>query len=180
MLNFKCQKILGFTLIETIVSISIVVIISALFLANYKYANRQASLTNAARKLASDIRLAQSFTLGSKEFNCDSVIKVPDGGWGVFLGSIGKNYYVIFADCNGNKVCDSSNEYYQLNTLIDNIEMDSFNPPAGSYDIVFAPPNPTTYINSQLNSSVFIILKNIITNQTKTVFVNFLGLVDVN
>jgi prepilin-type N-terminal cleavage/methylation domain-containing protein len=171
---FSGQKTSGFTLIETIVSISIVAVISVLFLANYKYASQQATLNNAARKLASDTRTAQSYTLGSKEFNCGGVNKVPPGGWGVLISPT-LNSYTLFADCNGNKLYEAD-EKYKENDLPGDVEITS---PSWSVPITFVPPDPDTYIEAEASVSLTITLRNKITNRTKDIFINFLGLVDL-
>ena len=83
---------LGFTMVEMIVSIGIVAMIAGIFLANYRGSDRSNQLNLAAEELASNIRLAQSYSLGLVEFE-----GVTPGAWGVNLKT-GDDYYIIFAD----------------------------------------------------------------------------------
>lgn len=168
----------GFTVVELLAGIFIISLISGIFLANYRVADNQAKLINAAQKLASDIKLAQSYTLGLREFEGS----FPDGGWGVRLTQ-GLSSYIIFADTSEGYDYTAGEEYITID-LPDNITIDSITDPVGGgplspLDIVFTPPDPITYINTVSNVSVDIVLKDSQTELTKTITVNFLGLVDV-
>ena len=71
----KFKSYAGFTLIELMVSVSIVALVSGIFLVNYHSANKQSELSMSAQKLVSDIRLAQSYSLGSKEYGLGKEIE---------------------------------------------------------------------------------------------------------
>lgn len=164
----------GFTLIETLVSISIIALISGIFIANYRGAEKRSNLNLAAQKVASDIRLAQNYTLGLQEFNGS----FPLGGWGVYFSTVAAGQYIIFAD-NGNYQYESGvdDEYRQVilpsGITINSIDIDPVS-------IVFEPPDPTTYINTVNNGEVNITLQESSSSAIKTVKVNFLGLIDVD
>ena len=107
----------GYTLIELIVSISILTMITGLFLADYKSSNQKAVLNAAADQLASDLRLAQSYALGAKK-NEKNGNNVPAGGWGIRLSSINPNneFYLLFADSGQNpkpQEYDNSDSIYR-------------------------------------------------------------------
>lgn len=177
------KNLYGFTLIELLVSIFIIALISGIFMVNYHNINKRSELKMAAQKLASDIRLAQNYSLGSKTYNG---INTPPGGWGVHLALAGPSNYIIFADQaetdfpNGDKTYDDG-EAMEIKTLpagatIDSIEIGGTPNPLA--DIVFFPPDPQTYINGSGANSARIILKENLNNSTAAVTVNFFGLID--
>lgn len=186
----------GLTLIEMIVSISIIVLLTTLFLANYRSGQRSSELSLAAQKLASDIRLAQNYSLGAKEFNGS----VPQGGWCIYINNSSnyKTLYVLGADylAGGNKQCNvwasPSSELFKQVDLPSGITIDQIvahkNSDSTNYyingtiDIVFIPPDPTTSIRDRVPYDyvdVSITLKDQ-NNNTKKVKVNFLGMIDVD
>lgn len=180
--KFKSEA--GFTLMELIVSISIIVLISGVFLANYHSTNKQSELTMVAQKLVSDIRLAQNYSLGSKEYS----LSVPAGGWGVHFDKVSSpGSYKIFADSNGNMEYDAGEadkdkggQTVNLPAGVTISEIDvgvSIN----SVDITFLPPDPTTNIWNGVNNynAVQIKLEGEDGSLMKTVAVNFFGLVEV-
>jgi len=176
----------GFTLLELIVSISIMSILTALFLANYHSNNQRTDLTMAAQTLVSDIRYAQANALGLIKYDGE----VPAGGWGVFFTSGGENLdkYIIFADENDDQLYTDTESLESLggrieelppNIYISNITLDGVG--VNSVNVTFLPPDPITRINthSATGTVVEIRLKETINNTTKTVRVNFLGLAEV-
>lgn len=177
----KSKKNSGFTIIEMLVSISIIGIISGLFMVNYHDSNKRLELVGAIQGMAGDIRLAQNFTLGLKEFG-EPVPEVPAGGWGVHFDK-DTNAYVVFADVDGNNIYSDASEKYDKNTdLPVNVAIESISVGGvgglTSADIVFLPPDPVTYINESSSTDAVIVLKD--TNNTiKSVFVNYLGLIEV-
>ncbi|MBI4812210.1 prepilin-type N-terminal cleavage/methylation domain-containing protein [Candidatus Falkowbacteria bacterium] len=174
--NQKSQR--GFTLIELIVSISVIAMMSGLFLANYHSANKRSELASAAQKTASDIRLAQQFSLGANEFNGAP----PAGGWGIYFDESSPDSYIIFADIDENRNYDSGEEHARVNlpvgVSIEEIEDSDTGIIITNASVVFLPPDPITYINNSSGNNVSITLKDV-NNSVKTVEVNFLGLVEV-
>ena len=172
----KIKKQSGFTLMELLTSMFIIALLSGLFFTNYHGANEQNKLILAAQKLDSDIRIAQNYALGSKEFSGVA----PSGGWGVYLAENSSDY-IIFADINNDHTYTIGEEFRIIN-LSDDIITDSLNIggfSVSSVDIVFLPPTPIIYINNVDDNTVSIILRNSKSNATKIVQVNFLGLIDI-
>lgn len=181
MLNGRENKILnnnlGFTLIELLASIFIIALISGVFMVNYHNTNKRSGLKVAIQKLASDIRLAQNYSLGSKTYDG---ITIPSGGWGVHFSLSSPSSYIIFADKdapNGNRVYDAG-EAVETKALPAGVTI-NFLSPADTVDLVFFPPDPTTYVNGSATASARIVLKENINNSTAAVTVNFFGLIDV-
>jgi len=180
----------GFTLIELMVSISISVLISTIFLVDYRSTSKQSELNMTAQKLVSDIRLAQNYSLGSTEYGEN----IPLGGWGVHFDRISSpGNYIIFADNNGNKHYDSgesdSNKGGQVISLPAGVSINGINAVSPSeevsavnyIDITFLPPDPTTNILDSSDNpynSVGIILLGEDDSSTRTIEVNFFGLIE--
>lgn len=160
-------------------SISIIAAMSGLFIVNYHDANKRSELGAVKQKLASDIRLAQNYSLGSKTYDG---LNTPKGGWGVHFSLADPSRYVIFADKaeagfpDGNRAYDAL-EAAETKTLPAGVTIDSLSP-AGAVDIVFFPPDPITYVNGNINTNAKITLKENINNSTAAVSVNFFGLID--
>lgn len=182
MLKKNIKKILadnsGFSLVELLVSIFIITIMSGFFMVNYHSTNKRSEIGIVKQKVASNIRLAQNNSLGSKTYDG---INTPGGGWGVHFNLADPTHYIIFADKNapnGNQAYDSG-EAIETKTLPAGITINSLSP-ANIVDIVFFPPDPVTYINGLNNANALITLKENINNSTAQISVNFFGLIDTN
>lgn len=177
-MNHQIKNSAGFTLIELLVSVFIIAAMSGLFMANYHNANKRSELGMIKQKLASDIRLAQNYSLGSKTHDG---LEIPKGGWGVHFNDNDKSQYIVFADINGNKKYNSVNEAMETKILPAGITIDSFSPSQGNtLDIVFLPPDPVTYVNDSDTTSAQIILREDINNSTAIITVNSFGLIDTD
>lgn len=169
----------GFTLVEIIVSVSIIGLISGLFLTNYHGTKNSSELIMAARKLSSDIRVAQNYTLGLKKFKGD----LPYGGWGLNFNSTNNDRYILFADMNEDPALgytyEAVEQYQEIklprNIIISAIEVDGV--PKSFLNLVFEPPYSKVYANLDNNKNSKIILTN--GEKTIEVFVNFFGLIDI-
>lgn len=169
----------GFTLIELIASIFIVALLSGAFMVNYHNANKRSELNMIKQKLASDLRLVQNNSLGAKTHNGAS----PKGGWGVHFAVSEPSSYIIFADLedpNGNQAYEPGEEA-EIKTLPAGVTISSLSAggsPANSLDIVFFPPDPTTFVNASPTAGAQIILRENVNNSTAIVSVNSFGLID--
>lgn len=109
----------GFTLVELLVSVAIFVMMTGLLVAKYGTFNQSVLLTNLAYDVALTIRTAQTFGLSVKSSTVDPNQKFTafNYAYGVQFntqtttcagGSTGVSAFTMFADANGNKLCDSS------------------------------------------------------------------------
>ena len=178
---FKFKRSDGFSLVELLVSISIITLMSTLFLTNYHSTNERSALILAAQKLSSDVRIAQNKSLGSSEYGDDNI---PTGGWGVHIEEGGENY-TIFADDNGNYTFDIGEDNisdgaeflkFPPNVTIKEINVNSLE--VASLDVVFLPPNPVTFINGIGGASAEIILTESASLSTSIIEINYFGLID--
>lgn len=180
----------GYTLIELIVSISIIVILTALLLPNYHAGGRQNSLVGAIQQLSGNLRLVQNYAIGAKKNNNN---QIPLGGWGIYLSASSSNY-ILYSDNNGDHNYTIGEMYRQVNLpsgmIFDDAGFFGKNSAgidfsSGNLYISFEAPDPVTHINSTDPSlvdgnSVNIVIKDTKANRTKTISVNFFGLIDVN
>jgi prepilin-type N-terminal cleavage/methylation domain-containing protein len=83
----------GFTLFELLVSISIIGIISAIFVVNINLQNREKEHIESIQDLGDQIRTLQNWALSSKDFNGDNV-----NAWILYLDQGNPNQYILYAD----------------------------------------------------------------------------------
>lgn len=172
-------NISGFTLIEMVVSITIIIIVSGTYLVNYNGNRRMSELNMVAENIASDIRQVQGYSMGLKEYKGS----FPSGGWGInFISGINGNSYTIFADVNGDGSYGGIIEDYETVKLPRGIKINKIisSSTAPSLDLVVIPPDPEISIKHHVNvDSAMIELSYNGKAPVKYVSVNSFGLVDV-
>ncbi len=144
----------GFTLIEMLVSISIIALISTLVLANHNRFNNSLLLGNLAYDIALSIRQAQVYGLSVKGSGSNFQV-----GYGVHFSS--PNSFIFYSDDNNNKTYDTGTdtivETYAIGqgnrflrfcgVTANNTATCSDDSPGLSYlDIVFFRPDPDAVI----------------------------------
>jgi Tfp pilus assembly protein FimT len=179
-------------MIELVISLFIIMMMVALFLANYSAGNNSNNLSLGAQQLVSDIRLAQNKALGATPYNGSQ----SAGGWGMHIDKNSPNY-ILFADVNtpANMKYDSSpideaslasgGQTFSLPSkiIVSNITANGSVPNPTSLDITFLPPDPSTRIYDGTGTSsdiATITLQNTVTSKTTTITVNVLGLIQAN
>lgn len=185
----------GFSLIELLVSIGIIVVITGLFFASYRTANKQAELTRSVSDLSSSYRKALNQTLGLTKFDGE----VPEGGWGIHIDlNDDKKKYLVFADRNNNGQYDDGEGSKEAGgEIVDtprDINIDKITAFFDSgtigattnityLDVIYIPPHPTIIFytpNTALPiSRARMTMLSSETDNTKAVEVNFLGLIDM-
>lgn len=183
---FSRQRLLtGFTLIEILAVVSVMIILSGIVLVNYKSFGDQFALQRSANQLAQDIRRAQEMAMSAKECTHPTACPsggVPSGGYGVYIDKFQNDRYFIYADNN-------ADEYYSSGEAIETIYLEkeviilSLVPPSANFSINFKPPDPTIKIKDvagqdKENITITIALKTDNT-RTKTITVNKAGLVEI-
>jgi prepilin-type N-terminal cleavage/methylation domain-containing protein len=163
MLNLVKEGRRGFTLVEVLVTLFIIVLISGIIFANYRQGGQQFALQRSASKLAQDIRRAQQMAMSAEKTNLGGQVPsgqefVPVGGYGIYFDEGSPGSYIIYADCNENhqyttgNVCVSDSYPEHVETIelekevkINDIQKEGGGSPDKIY-ITFIPPDPTTYI----------------------------------
>jgi prepilin-type N-terminal cleavage/methylation domain-containing protein len=162
----------AFTLVELLVTISIITILTAIVVFNYRSGGEQLALQRAANQLAEDIRRTMEMALSGKE----RAGSFPQGGYGIYFNTSSASSYIIFADSNGNKNYDSGEEVEVVKIKEKNITIFSISS-GSSLSITFLPPVPE--INFLPSSeTVNISLRNS-QSQTKNIFINKVGLIEI-
>ncbi|MFH1427723.1 MAG: prepilin-type N-terminal cleavage/methylation domain-containing protein [Patescibacteria group bacterium] len=157
----------GFTLLELLVSVSILGMITGISLMNYRGSTKSTALQLESHKIVGDLRKAQTMALGAIEFSGS----VPLGGWGVSFTSGASEYYV-FADIDNDGVYDAVGELLTTVLLENSITF------SASGNITFTPPDPLTFIDGVNAGEKTITITNGV--RTKSIVVNFLGLIDIS
>lgn len=83
----------GFTLVEMLITLSIIIIISAVAVAGQSTFNQSILLTDTAYTVALSAREAQSLGLSSRKFS-----GVQNGGYGLHFVNASTKKYIVFAD----------------------------------------------------------------------------------
>ncbi len=185
----------AFTMIELVVSISIIMMLTIMFVANYHSSNKRTDLIMASQNLVANLHLAQNNSLGLVKY----AGVVPAGGWGLHFNKASSTY-VLFADLqapghSGYMVYNSSIEgdidfgarfiKLPLGIVISNLQTSRANQnfSVSQVNVSFLPPDPQTNIYNPVSGAtstqLTIQLKETSSNVTKTIKINFLGLAEV-
>lgn len=179
----------GFTLIEMLVVISIVIIFPAIVISNFAGIKLQFALSRTSHQFAQDLRRVQDTAVSSVPYKDSFGVQQSVDGYGMYvdLTGQGNKKYILYADKKpGNKQYDATD--YIVETVdfgvsepgviikqIDGVFGDNVS-------INFTPPNPDTTI-TQLNEGgstvdvIFSLESDL--EITKTVSVNTSGLVEI-
>lgn len=173
----------AFTLIEIIIVIGIFTALISATVVNYRTGSRQSQLRLAAQELAANIRLSQSYAVGSRDFvdpdGSDHASQSPLGGWGVYASLENPSYYQIVVDLDNDHTKD---KVFKTINLPEKISIEKILVQGEEVDsgvIFFQPPEPQTFINGLSNNQIVIILRDQTEATTSQVMVNFFGLVEV-
>jgi len=167
----------GFTLVESMVILSIIAILSIATFPAYKTAKENLALHRSANMLAQDIRLTIEKAMSAQEAGCSTVNYQYQ--YGISLKEADKETYILFADCNNNNNYDLGQDQFIEQRFEEGIEIKGLNTP--SLDVVFKPPDPTVNISAGLDSAQIIIgIVGEVGGITKTITINKAGLIDID
>lgn len=171
----------GFTLIELIVSIALVVILSSVVFASFRGGEERLSLQRSTYTLLQDLRRTEEMALSGMEQGG----VMPQGGYGVYFSDWQNKQYILFADKNGDCKKDSGEEI-EIVKLPEKIEIGGNSLRWNIMAVVFQPPDPTITIcsaagpSTQTQVGIFLRKKgDICPGDCKSVNVNVAGRIEI-
>ena len=177
----------GFTIIELLVVISVIIILTAIVLISYRSGQQQFALQRSANKLAQDIRRTQEMAMSARECTHPTACPaggVPLGGYGIYMEKEASQIrnYKIYADGDNNEKYDSGEEIETI-YLEDGVEFQSVQP-ANKMSVNFKPPDPTIELRDQTGADktnvTIIIALTADSSKTKTILVNRAGRIEID
>ena len=173
----------GFTLLELFIVIAIISILSSVVFLNWKSGEAGFALQNSACQLSQDLKEMQERAMEANEISCVA------GGTGSSFGIQFKrsyiNYYILFVDCNGNRVYEANDELLRTVYFEEGVEISTLAAPAlspaAAFNVLFVPPEPTTWIKNQksgIEGVISIYNPDYPLNQ-KTIRVNTSGMIEI-
>jgi len=111
----------GFTLIELMVSVAIILILTSVVIAQFGPLSKSRNLKHSRDNMISDIRKVQSFSLSAKNVSGTT----PSSAYGIILDTASANTYRLIAEDNANPVNRTTLETIKLpeNTYIKTISV---------------------------------------------------------
>ncbi|MBU4480160.1 type II secretion system GspH family protein [Patescibacteria group bacterium] len=142
----------GFSLVELIVVVGIVLMITSSVLYNHSHFSGAFTLESLAYEVALTVREAQFFGLNVREANIG--VGTFDTGYGVYFDMASPTSFIFFADLNRNRFYDGVSELLDIYNItqgnsITNLCLDSACAlSATELTISFSRPNPDAYIKT--------------------------------
>ncbi|MDD5146246.1 MAG: type II secretion system protein [Candidatus Pacebacteria bacterium] len=186
--RLRSDNQLGFTILELLVTITVMAILSAVVLAMTAQEEKLTLLKKTAYLVAQDIREMQNLAMSGQGRNCGSNITQV---FGIHFDKSGPNWnqsYVLFADCNGNDLYKSSPDkdiIIRQVTLKPELNVADISLLAGNLgstlDVTFRPPDPIISVNTATSGQETIITLGLKSNpsKTKVIRINTVGRVQV-
>lgn len=181
----KVNNSRGFTLIEFLISASVVLFLTSLLVPNFQTGKDQFALQRSVHKLTQDIRRVQEMAMSVQQIGPEGAKFYPEGGFGIHFDLDTAKSYVIFADCDEDRYYDKDDpngcgaglpeKLASGDIVIEPKVRISGLTPSSPLDITFVAPNPDIYI-SGAGAEAKITL-SLASGQARTVMVNQAGLV---
>ncbi|HRY52530.1 MAG TPA: prepilin-type N-terminal cleavage/methylation domain-containing protein [Candidatus Portnoybacteria bacterium] len=159
------QKHRGFTIIELLVVMAIIVVLSSVVMAGYWTGQKRYDVSRSTQQLISSLRQAQNMALSGRTYSAS----VPTG-YGFY--SLSSSQYCLFYNADSSKVYQEG-----VSVKIETVTLpaDTTLTPS-SASIFFTPPEPITYINGANSGSQAFVLQN--GNFSRQITIYSSGLVD--
>ena len=144
----------GFTLIELLVAILIITILASVSFFGYGQRQKAIALQKEANILVSKIEEVKETAISGKYFHND----LPAGGYGIYFNISSPNSYIVFADCDGDRLYDTTgapcfDPIHSTNhpEFIERIKFENgvkISPLPFAVSITFKPPSPEVVIKT--------------------------------
>jgi len=172
----------GFTIIELLAVVAIIILLSSLILPNYRLGEQKFALENAIVMLNRNLRSVEEMAMSSKQFH--SII--PRGGYGIYAEN-GASSYIIFADCGVSpdyRYTPTGSECNGFPELIETIDLGGQVYIAGllpstPLNILFTAPKPTVTISGSGSEAIITIALKTDSTKTKIININTVGLIEI-
>lgn len=179
MFSSSILKNKGFTLVELLVTISIMGILLGILIFNFPKGKQQLALQRSAHKILQDLKAVQESSMSAKAEECPGEVNAR--GFGAYFDQSSPNSYILFADCDNSHTYnygDKNLKSPQVD-LEKGIKISSLSPNS-PLSVVFSPPSPTTYINGYTiyDAQLTISLESDV-SKTKTIKINKAGLIEI-
>lgn len=180
------QNNFGFTLIEFMTVVVIIIAMSSLIAVNYRHGSAQVILDNQAMQFAQDLRLAREMALSLRSEDGVAVY-----GYGIIVPDASGNSYKLYADqsADGSHKWESESVNDVIKTVAISNQVDfkcylnDLPSPCTKFGINYIAPHPITNIfrhNTTYRDNMKIVFKSIkYPAMTRTVVANAAGLVYV-
>jgi len=142
----------GFTIIEMMVTLSIVTLLAVMVLAYSRQSERVTNLIRDSNKMVYELRRAQNLAM----LTLQRVSSQPICGWGIYINkdAVPQTQYILFSDfCDtGNKRQYNSGEDFETVNLLKGVEISETN----IFSVAFVPPEPQVKFNPSLSGDALI------------------------
>jgi prepilin-type N-terminal cleavage/methylation domain-containing protein len=183
----KFDQQFGFTILELLVTITVMAILSAVVLTMTAQEEKLTLLKKTAYLVAQDIREMQNLAMSGQGRNCGSSITQV---FGIHFDKSGSNWnksYILFADCNGNDLYRPSPDNdiiirkVTLKPELDVADISLLVGNLNTLDVTFRPPDPIISVNTATSGQEAIITLSLKSNplKTKIIRINTVGRVQI-
>jgi len=134
----------GTTLIEILITISMITILLGVTFWGYRDRGRELGLKHSALEMVTNLEKVREMAMSARVIGVGA--ERPEGGYGIrFIKN--ETSYILFADVTNNKSYDVGAGELNSTVLLKNGISIVLASPATTTDIVFIPPSPDVYIN---------------------------------
>lgn len=133
----------GFTIPELLISIFVIVLMTAIVVPSWRAGETTLALDRAAHKLSQDVRKATELAQRAQFFDCGAPKKIS--GYGIYISTATPTSYTLYVECNNNQEYNLGvDAVFQTVTLENKIQITSATP--SPFSVFFVPPVPTITI----------------------------------
>lgn len=183
----------GFTLVEILLTMLIIVFFTGLTLVNYKSGGKYLALQRSANQLSQDLRKAEQKAMSTTKCEeCGVPAIIPEGGYGIYFeeGTTNGKKYILYADRDGAGIYDFGDTQVggdiliESGVYIDKIEIikNSVSSFPSDASVNFQAPEPLIIISNGVSGGDKVIITLALESdpaKTVTVEVNTAGLVEI-
>jgi|Deesub1362A_J573_1020465.scaffolds.fasta_scaffold35742_1 prepilin-type N-terminal cleavage/methylation domain-containing protein len=165
----------GFTLLEVICVISIMILIGSLAFFSHHTLKKELNLQRSSYLLAQGLREAQELAMAMKKFGCPSNLRLV--GYGVNLAK-DNDFFSLRARCqNETQIQDPEVKRinFEKGVKIEDLKKDQSK--VTSLNIFFYPPDPEVDLEGATSSEIILAAEDL--PESKSITVNSVGLIEI-